>query len=134
MSRIRHGFRSCLKCAAANVDLLPTGLCAKCASGKQDMSIAEPLPRADIRPRTITGMFAPARHPYQHHARRPLPQLPHTSKVSETQVIEIRRRHATGKVTHAQLSAEYGISTTQVGRIVHGDNWRHLLTESEAQS
>jgi hypothetical protein len=44
-------------------------------------------------------------------------------KVDLEQVREIRRRYAAGGSTQASLGTEFGISQTEVGRIVRRDRW-----------
>jgi hypothetical protein len=47
-------------------------------------------------------------------------------KLTEEQVLEIRRRHAAGGVTYRALGAEYGIGDTAISRIVRRKAWSHL--------
>ena len=44
-------------------------------------------------------------------------------KLTSQQVAEIRARYERGRVRQADLAREYGVSQTQVGRIVRGRNW-----------
>jgi len=48
------------------------------------------------------------------------------ARLTESQVLEIRRRFAAG-IRQRQLSNEYGVAYTTIAAIVHGKNWRHLL-------
>jgi hypothetical protein len=49
-----------------------------------------------------------------------------TSKLTEGQVAEIRRRAAAGEL-HRLLAAEYGVSRPTISRIVNGKGWTHAL-------
>lgn len=42
------------------------------------------------------------------------------------QVVEIRRRYATGAVTQRQLAAEYGISEPTVSVVVNRKRWKDI--------
>lgn len=53
-----------------------------------------------------------------------------TSKLTERQVAEIRRRQAAGEL-HRVLAAEYGVSRVTITNIVTGRTWRHV-TAAEA--
>lgn len=48
------------------------------------------------------------------------------ARLTEVQVVEIRRRVASGEV-QARLAAEYGVSTTAISRIVRQRYWRHVV-------
>lgn len=48
------------------------------------------------------------------------------SKITEIQVMEIRRAWATGKVSQRDLGAKYGLARTSIMSIVTGKNWQHL--------
>lgn len=49
-----------------------------------------------------------------------------TCKLTEAEVREIRDRYARGGVTWKQLSAEYGVLTSSIGKIIHRINWKHV--------
>lgn len=46
------------------------------------------------------------------------------SKLAEAQVKEIRRRYP--RVNQRELAALFGVSRSQIGRIVNGEHWTHL--------
>lgn len=48
------------------------------------------------------------------------------SKLTDAQVIEIRQRYASEKVTHGILAAEYGVCSSMICLIINHKNWRHL--------
>ena len=48
------------------------------------------------------------------------------SKLTEEQVIEIRRRYADGGVTQQELGDEFGIHQTRISDIVRRKRWTHL--------
>lgn len=48
------------------------------------------------------------------------------SKNTEATVLEIRRLHKYGGVSHRKLSEKFSISKTQIGRILRMESWRHL--------
>ena len=48
------------------------------------------------------------------------------SKLTSSQVIEIRRRYVPRKISMRYLAREYGIATSTVNHILQGDNWQHL--------
>lgn len=48
------------------------------------------------------------------------------SKVTEANVVEIRRRHAAGE-RQAALAREFGLDQTTLHSIVHRVNWRHIV-------
>lgn len=51
-----------------------------------------------------------------------------TSKLTEAQVVDIRRRAAAGEL-HRVLATEYGVSRPTITQIVSGRTWRHVLSE-----
>lgn len=59
-------------------------------------------------------------------ARRPRGSRNPRAKLTEGQVLELRARHATGRITQAQLAADYGISTALVSYIVTKKYWLHI--------
>lgn len=48
------------------------------------------------------------------------------SKLSDADVVEIRRTYASGKSTLATLATQYGITFQSVWRIIHRKNWKHV--------
>lgn len=50
-----------------------------------------------------------------------------TCKLSEQDVIEIRRRYAAGGCSLRALAQEYGVGETTVASLTSGRSWRHLL-------
>ncbi len=48
------------------------------------------------------------------------------AQVTAEQVIEIRNSYATGTISQQALADRYGLGQTQVGRIIHGETWKHL--------
>jgi hypothetical protein len=49
----------------------------------------------------------------------------HTAKLTEADVVEIRRAHAAGS-TYKVIAAMYGIDRTNVGCIVRRQTWKHV--------
>lgn len=49
-----------------------------------------------------------------------------SAKITEAQVVEIRRRYGEGNVTQSQLAAEFGMSQGSVGDIVRKRRWAHV--------
>lgn len=49
------------------------------------------------------------------------------AKVTESQVREMRARHAAGGVTATALAADYGVTPSMVGHILARRSWRHVL-------
>jgi hypothetical protein len=50
----------------------------------------------------------------------------HTAKLTEAQVVEIRRRHHEEEVTMAQLARDFSIGYSTIQKIVHRYTWRHV--------
>jgi hypothetical protein len=48
------------------------------------------------------------------------------SKLSESNVREIRRRYASGRISQESLGKEFGVSQCMIGAIVLRKNWRHV--------
>lgn len=46
------------------------------------------------------------------------------AKLSSAEVAEIRLRYAAGEAYQRELGEEYGVSQTQIGRIVRGVRWK----------
>jgi len=52
-------------------------------------------------------------------------QVP-TSKLTESQVLEIQRQYSDGGISQRSLAKEFGVSQTMIGHIVRGENWAWL--------
>jgi len=50
----------------------------------------------------------------------------HKAKLTETQVVEIRKRYVPRKVTLKFLAEQYGVTHAMIGYIVRGANWKHI--------
>jgi hypothetical protein len=50
----------------------------------------------------------------------------YNSKLTRSQVIEIRRRYRTGNWSCDGLGDEYGVTGDTVQKIIHGQNWKHV--------
>jgi DNA-binding MarR family transcriptional regulator len=48
------------------------------------------------------------------------------SKLTETQVQEIRKIYKSGAVTMIQLAEKFGMSRRSISAIVNKDRWKHL--------
>jgi ribosome-binding protein aMBF1 (putative translation factor) len=48
------------------------------------------------------------------------------SKLTETDVREIRTRYANGGISQQQLALEYGVSQKLINLIIHRENWKHI--------
>jgi len=48
------------------------------------------------------------------------------SKLNDAQIIEIRAKYKFRKYTYAQLSKEYGVLKTYIGRIINRVVWNHI--------
>lgn len=51
------------------------------------------------------------------------------AKLTEDNAIEIRQRYITGEYTQANLANMYGVSQSQIYRIVSGREWKYIPTE-----
>jgi len=49
-----------------------------------------------------------------------------TSKLTETDVIEIRRRWSAGSVTQTKLAFDFNVSQATVWHIIFRKNWKHI--------
>ena len=49
------------------------------------------------------------------------------AKLTESQVLEIREKHAAGHVTYNDLGRKYGVNGWMISVIVRGKFWRHLI-------
>jgi hypothetical protein len=48
------------------------------------------------------------------------------AKLTDAQVVEIRKRYAAGGISQAALGAEYGVSGAAINLVVRRINWNHL--------
>ena len=48
------------------------------------------------------------------------------SKLTESDVLEIRARYATGLISQRGLAEEYGLAQSQISRIVNRERWAHI--------
>lgn len=62
----------------------------------------------------------------ERHGRTPRGETNGEAKLTERQVLEIRRRFAAGGLLVKNLADEFGVTGTQIGAIVYGKNWRHI--------
>lgn len=53
------------------------------------------------------------------------------SVLSEKDVIEILNLYGTGKFTQSKLSERFGVSQSQIGKIVRGERWGHVRHKRE---
>lgn len=53
----------------------------------------------------------------------------YAAKVSEADVLEIRKLYAAGGISQYKLGKKFGLSQTQIGRLTRGLRWRHVSTE-----
>ena len=49
------------------------------------------------------------------------------AKLTDSQVAAIRQRYEAGGITHASLSAEYGVHKSSVARLIRGESWGGAL-------
>ncbi|MDE1011115.1 MAG: HNH endonuclease [Paraburkholderia fungorum] len=47
-------------------------------------------------------------------------------KLTAEQVLEIRRKYSSDRITQHLLAAEYGVGQTQISRIIRNEEWLHL--------
>lgn len=50
------------------------------------------------------------------------------ARLTDEQVVEIRRGYSIGNVIHKELAAKYGVTSGAIRDIVAGVNWKHLPT------
>lgn len=60
------------------------------------------------------------------HASRNIGERSGRSKLTESQVVEILRRHATLGETERSLAVEYGVTVSAIHLVVTRQNWRHV--------
>lgn len=54
------------------------------------------------------------------------------AKLTAADVLAIREAYRPGRVTMQELADAYGVSPQQIGYIVRGQRWKHLLTPPSA--
>lgn len=54
------------------------------------------------------------------------PQLPHT-KLTASQVSEIRRLYQRGRLTHKQLGKRFKVTACNILAVVRGKSWKHVV-------
>jgi len=59
-------------------------------------------------------------------ARLPRGERVHSAKLTESQVLELRRRKAEAGATYESLASEFGLSKSNVWNIVQRRTWAHL--------
>jgi len=57
---------------------------------------------------------------------RPVGELCTRSKLTVEQVLEIRRRYSTGKVSQPRLATEFGVGKSAVNRAIRRETWKHI--------
>mgnify|MGYP003346091124 CR=1 FL=1 len=50
----------------------------------------------------------------------------HKAKLTESQVMEIRKRYSTERISYAQLAFEYGVNYKTIYQIINFKVWKHL--------
>lgn len=50
----------------------------------------------------------------------------HRSKITNRQVIEIRKLYKTGKYYHREIAKKFNIAETQIGRIIRKQSWKYI--------
>jgi transcription initiation factor IIE alpha subunit len=48
------------------------------------------------------------------------------AKLTDRQVLEIRRKYSTGQFTHKELAKPFGMKSQSISMIVRRVNWRHI--------
>ena len=48
------------------------------------------------------------------------------SKLTESDVIAIRKQYAEGGITYENLGQQYGVSSGAIARVVRRENWKHI--------
>lgn len=62
----------------------------------------------------------------KHPERWPVGESIHCSKLTTTDVIEIRAKYSTEKTSYVKLANQYGVGKTTIERIVKGRKWKHV--------
>jgi len=50
------------------------------------------------------------------------------AKLTDADIVAIRKLHAAGGITQAALGRQYGVSQAMIGYIVRRKSWKHILT------
>ena len=67
-------------------------------------------------------------HPNRKHPEKMVRgELSPASKLTEADVVEIRRLWASGSLRQGEIAAKFGIEQTNVGYIVRRKSWRHVV-------
>ena len=85
----------------------------------------------DAKGRSATGCRNGSR---LHPESRPRGENMKTAKLTSGDVIRIRATYANGGITYKQLGQEYGVSATEIMRVVRGEYWRHIEREETANA
>ena len=75
------------------------------------------------------GTHGDNRHDSSKAGRLPHGEGHHKNKLTESQVIEIRKLLASGTTTHREICGQYGIARGTVSAIAKNKIWKHLLNE-----
>lgn len=54
----------------------------------------------------------------------------HLTRLTEEAVAEIVRRYAAGGISQRVLGLEYGVSQSEISRMVNGRSWKHVVAAS----
>ncbi len=70
---------------------------------------------------------------YEHHKHNPNYRkgVVRNSKLSETEVIRLKKKVNRGKNKLYKIAREFGITHTQLNRIRSGENWNHIKVEDD---
>ena len=49
-----------------------------------------------------------------------------SSKITEEQVVEIRKIYSEKKISHSKIAKLYGVSTSTIQRIINNKRWQHV--------
>lgn len=63
---------------------------------------------------------------YTHPESVPRGERNPNAKLTESQVIDIRRAHASGEASYRELARQHGVTVGMIGHIVRGIAWKHL--------
>lgn len=50
----------------------------------------------------------------------------HESKLTEEQVLDIRKKYNPTKITYKEIAKEYNVSKSCIANIIQGNTWRHI--------
>ena len=59
----------------------------------------------------------------------PKPVLPGSSKLTDEEVREVRRRYAAGGETRVSLAAAFGVGESTIGRVIYRQAYQHVEEE-----